>query len=88
MLYLNTINQESFDVLGTNHIITNEQPSSKLHLLQKNRAVLSHLFESAKKDIESQSISFSKTPLQFEFVLNMHKVSQSFEYELYLKEII
>ena len=85
MLYLNTINQESFDVLGTNHIITNEQPSSKLQLLQKNRAVLSHLFESAKKDIESQSISFSKTPLQFEFVLNMHKVSQSFEYELYLK---
>ena len=85
MLYLNTINQDSFDVLGTNHVITNEQPSSKLQLLQKNRSVLSNLFESAKKDIESQSISFSKTPLQFEFVLNMHKINQTFEYELYLK---
>lgn len=85
MLYLNSINQEAFDALGTNQLINTEEPSSKLQLLQKNREVLSNLFQAAKKDIESQSISFSKTPLQFEFVLNMHKVSQSFEYELYFK---
>lgn len=85
MLYLNTINQEAFNALNANQIVDTEEPTGKLQLLQKNRELLSHLFEEAKKDIEAQSISFTKMPLQFEFVLNMHQISQSFEYELYLK---
>lgn len=85
MLYLNTINQDSFNALNANHIVDTEEPSGKLQLLQKNRELLNHLFEEANKDIEAQSISFTKIPLQFEFVLNMHQVNRSFEYEIYLK---
>ena len=85
MLYLNTINQEAFNALNANQTIDTEQPSSQLQLLQRNRELLNHLFEEANKDIESHAISFTKTPLQFEFVLNMHKVNHLFEYEIYLK---
>lgn len=85
MLHLNTINQESFDALNDGEIEDANAPSGPLQLLQKNRKVLRNLFEEAKKDIASQTISFSKTPLQFEFVLNMYAIQHSFEYELYLK---
>ena len=51
MLYLNTINQDSFNALNANHIVDTEEPSGKLQLLQKNRELLNHLFEEANKDI-------------------------------------
>ena len=85
MLYLNTINQEAFNALNANQTIDTEKPSSQLQILQKNRELLNHLFEEANKDIEAQAMSFTKTALQFEFVLNMYKSNRSFEYELYLK---
>lgn len=85
MLYLNTINQEAFDAFDSDEVRDLDQPSGQLQRLQKNRKVLRHLFEEAKKEVDAQTISFSKTPLQFEFVLNMHALSSSFEYEFYLK---
>jgi SNF2 family DNA or RNA helicase len=85
MLHLNTINQETFNNLNDGEIEDTNTPSGQLQLIQKNRKVLNNLFEEAKRDIASQTISFSKTPLQFEFVLNMHAIRDSFEYELYLK---
>jgi len=85
MMYLNTINQDAFNALNENQTIDTKEPSSQLQLLQKNRRLLDHLFEEANKDIESNAMTLTKTPLQFEFVLNMHKSNQSFEYELYLK---
>ena len=85
ILYLNTINQDAFDRLNEDGIEDLEAPSSQLQLLQKNRQLLGHLFDEAKKDIEAQTISFSKTPLQFEFVLNMNPLQNAFEYEFYLK---
>ena len=85
MMYLNTISQDAFNALNENQTIDTKEPSSQLQLLQKNRRLLDHLFEEANKDIESNAMTLTKTPLQFEFVLNMHKSNQSFEYELYLK---
>ncbi|HLR91890.1 MAG TPA: SNF2 helicase associated domain-containing protein, partial [Atopostipes sp.] len=85
MMYLNTVNQDAFNAMSEKQTIDTKEPTGKLQLLQKNRELLGHLFEEAKKDIEAQSVSFTKTPLQFEFVLNMHQVNQLFEYEFYLK---
>ncbi len=85
MLYLNSLNQETFDRLNSNQKIHSDEPVGKLQQLQKNRDILTNLFEAAKKEIDSQSISFTKAPLLFEFVLNMHQVNRAFEYEMYLK---
>lgn len=87
MLYLNTINQESFNSLNSQEVIdsTDKSSSSQLGLLQKNREVLTNLFTEAKKEIDVQTISFNKFPLQFEFVLNMYESNKIFEYEMYLK---
>lgn len=85
MLHLNTINQETFDSFNDGEVKDANQPSGQLQLLRKNRKALDTLFEEAKKDIASQTISFSKTPLEFEFVLNMHSIQDSFAYELYMK---
>lgn len=37
MLYLNTINQDSFNVLNTKQIVGTDTPSGKLQVLHKNR---------------------------------------------------
>lgn len=85
MFYLNTINQDAFDGFVSDEVKDLNAPSGQVQLLQKNRKVLRYLFEEAKKDIDAQTISFSKTPLKFEFVLNMHAIKDSFEYEIYVK---
>ena len=85
MFYLNTINQETFDNFVSDEVRELNVPSGQVQLLQKNRKVLRRLFEEAKKDIDAETISFSKTPLKFEYVLNMHALKDSFEYEFYLK---
>jgi len=85
MLYLNTINQKSMDALNDGQVDVSEAPSGQLQGLQDNREVLNNLFNEARKDIEEQTISFSKTPLEFEVVLNMYAIKDSFDYELYLR---
>lgn len=85
MLKLNTINQETFDALNEENGSLLDTPSNQLQMLQRNRQVLNNLFNEAKKNIEQQRISFSKTPLQLEVVLNMYEMKNTFEYELYLK---
>lgn len=85
MLLLNSYNQEEFDALGTQELINTDEPSGQLQLLQRNRETLNHLFDEARQSVDMQMISFSKRPLQFEFVLNMYQVSREFEYEVYLK---
>lgn len=85
MIHLNTINQDSFNALNTQSTIDLDTPSGKLQVLQKNRQALNNLFEKAKREIQLQTQSFSKKPLQFEYVLNMNAIQSTFEYELYLK---
>ena len=85
MLYLNTINQDSFNVLNTKQIVGTDTPSGKLQVLHKNRQVLTNLFEDAKRNIQLQTTSINKEALQFEFVLNMYEMQSYYEYELYLK---
>ena len=85
MLYLNTINQDSFNVMNSNQLVETDTPSGKLQVLQKNRQVLNNLFEEAKRNIQLHTTSISKEALQFEFVLNMYEMQSFFEYELYLK---
>ncbi len=85
MLYLNTINQDSFNVIHSKEIHGSDTPSGKLQVLQKNRQVLNNLFEEAKRNIQLHTTSISKEALQFEFVLNMYEMQSFFEYELYLK---
>ena len=85
MLYLNTINQDSFNVMNSNQLVGTDTPSGKLQVLQKNRQVLNNLFEEAKRNIQLHTTSISKEALQFEFVLNMYEMQSFFEYELYLK---
>lgn len=85
MLLLNSYNQEEFDALGTKELVSSDEPTSQYHMLQRNRETLHHLFNEAKQSIDMQMISFSKRPLQFEFVLNMYQISREFEYEVYLK---
>jgi len=85
MLYLNTINQKSLNALNGGQVGVADAPSGQLDGLQDDREALNKLFNAARKDIEEQTISFSKTPLEFEVVLNMYKIKDSFDYELYLR---
>lgn len=85
MLQLNTFNQDAFNSINDQEIQDIDAPSTQLQLIRKNRNILNNLFEEAKKDIQLQTISFSKQFLQFEIVLNMFAIQDAFEYELYLK---
>ena len=85
MMHLNGYNQEAFEALGQEETFDTDQPGGKLELAHKNRESLNHLFSEARKAIDTQMLSFNKTPLLFEYVLNMHPVGDSFEYEFYLK---
>lgn len=85
MMQLNTFDQDAFYAIHETNFEDLDTPSSQLQFIRKNRKILNTLFEEAKKDIQSQTISFSKPFLQFEIVLNMFALQNAFEYELYLK---
>lgn len=85
MVYLNDYNQDEFRALGSDEVFDTATLGGESELVHKNRESLNYLFSEARKTVDMQMLSFNKTPLQFEFVLNMYPVSDYFEYEFYLK---
>lgn len=85
MMYLNEYNQAEFDALGNEGTVDAEQAGGQPDLQYQNRQSLNRLFTEARKAIDMQMLSFNKTPLLFECVLNMNDLGESFEYEFYLK---
>ncbi len=85
MMYLNDYNQDEFNALGAEEVFDTDKPGGELELVHKNRESLNRLFSEARKTVDMQMLSFNKIPLQFEYVLNMHPVGGSFDYEFYLK---
>lgn len=85
MMYLNDYNQDEFRALGSQEKFDSTTLGGESELVHKNRESLNYLFSEARKTIDMQMLSFNKTPLLFEYVLNMYPLSDAFEYEFYLK---